>query len=257
MAIGEEAPDIEIRTKDELGALAKSFNTMKQKIKKNEQLRTELLSNISHDLRTPITTIYGFAGGMADGIIKQEDYPKYIGAIRCEARRLSTLTEELLESAKIQSGSLELSLLHFPLMRAVQAAVIANEAQASEKNIEITSQIPSDLMVNADAKKLEQILYNLINNAVKYQGPGGSIQISAQNVDNAVEITVLDHGIGIQEEDLPHVFDRYYRAKTAKTGGYGLGLSIVKTYVEAHGGKIRVESTAGKGTRFHFTMPND
>ncbi len=256
MAQGEDAPDIKIRTRDELGALANSFNTMKQKILKNERLRSELLSNISHDLRTPITTISGFAGGMADGVIKESDYKKYIGIIRSEAKRLGSLTEGILESAKIQAGNLELNIASFPLQRAVRDAIEANANAAAEKRIKLKTEIPPNLTINADERKLQQVLYNLINNAVKYSQTGGTVTISATGGDDHVEVSVLDYGEGIALSDLPHVFNRYYRSDNAKIGGYGLGLSIVKTYVEAHGGTVCASSNKQDGTRFVFTIPN-
>ncbi len=255
MTQGEDAPDITIRTRDEFGALANSFNTMKQKLQKNEKLRTELLSNISHDLRTPITTIAGFAGGMTDGIIKEADYKKYIGIIRSEAKRLGTLTDQILEAAKIQSGNLELNISRFPLQRALKDAIDANSIVAMDKRMQVHTPIPAELCIDADERKLQQVLYNLINNAIKYSFPGGIVTISARRLDNAVEVSVLDHGEGIAEQDLPQVFDRYYRADSAKAGGYGLGLSIVKTYVEAHGGTVAVSSNPKDGTRFSFTIP--
>ena len=256
MAQGEDAPDIDIRTKDEFGALANSFNTMKQKLQKNERLRTELLSNISHDLRTPITTIAGFAGGMSDGIIGEADYKKYIGIIRSEAKRLGTLTDQILETAKIQSGNLELSITHFPLQRAVKDAIDANAIVAMDKRIQIQTSVAPELYVDADERKLQQVLYNLLNNAIKYSFSDGVVTISATRLPDGIEVSILDHGAGIAEQDLSHVFDRYYRADTAKQSGYGLGLSIVKTYVEAHGGHVCVSSNAEDGTRFSFSMMN-
>lgn len=256
MAQGQTVEDIEIDTNDEIGSLAKSFNDMKQKIQKNEELRQDLISNISHDLRTPITTINGFAGGMADGIIKYEEYPKYIDIIRQEAKRLISLTGEILETAKIQSGSIELNITSVNVSEIVSAAVDANASFARGKGIEITVDINAPRTVQADPKRLEQIISNLINNAVKYSPNQSTVRVAAIQ-QNETSICVEDQGIGIKQSDLPNIFDRYYRSKSAQgQSGFGLGLCIAKTYTEAHGGRIDVQSTYGKGTRICATIPN-
>ncbi len=255
MARGEAAADIDIHSKDELGALAKSFNSMKNKIKQNEALRSELISNLSHDLRTPITNINGFLTGMADGVIQTQDYPKYIGILLEEAGRLTALTDEILQTAKLQSGRIELNLSKSVLKSIIDAAVSANEPLAREKNIQFEVDADKSLFVDADEKKLEQVLLNLIGNAVKYADDNTTVSIRARNQAHAVTVSVVDHGIVIREDDLPHVFDRFYRVSSNTAGGFGLGLCIAKTYVEAHGGEITATSDKDNGTVFSFTIP--
>jgi len=255
MARGEPADDIEARTDDETGRLARSFNSMKHKLQQNETLRQELIAGISHDLRTPVTSINGYLSGMADGVIKPEDYPKYIGVIRQETQRLIRLTDEILQTAKIQSGSIELNLSRFPLFETADAAVSANASLAEGKGIRISVDIDRSLMVRADAQKIEQVIHNLINNAVKYSGSGCLVTVTADREANAARICVADNGPGIDAESLPHIFDRYYRAVPREREGFGIGLAIVKTYVEAHGGWIEVDSEVGRGTRICFTLP--
>ncbi len=256
MARGEAVPDIDIRSRDELGALAKSFNSMKNKIRKNEQLRSELISNISHDLRTPITNINGFLSGMAEGVIQAQDYPKYIGILLEEVRLLIALTDDILQTAKLQSGRIELNASRFPLRSLVSSAASANNAAAQKKSIVFSMEIDESLMVNADRQKLEQVLINLIGNAVKYADENTTVCVRAVDAPDAVMVSVTDHGVIISEEDLPHVFDRFYRAASNATGGFGLGLCIVKTYIDAHGGGIFASSDAQNGTVFSFTIPH-
>ena len=254
MAAGISVDDIEIRSKDELGNLARSFNSMKQKLEKNEKLRQDLITNISHDLRTPLTNIYGYLSGMRDGVIKTEDYQKYIAVIQKETRRLMSLTGEILDTAKVQSGNIELCISRFKLCDAVDAAITANETLADDKQITIDKEVDDRLIVNADREKTGQIIYNLINNAIKYSGSKSRVTVAARKTEKGTEICITDQGIGIAEKDLPYIFERFYRAQTGKSG-YGLGLGIAKTYVESHGGQINVQSTEGKGTRVCFTLP--
>jgi signal transduction histidine kinase len=249
MALGEDTPDIDIRSRDELGDLARSFNTMKNKIQSNEVLRQELFANISHDLRTPLTSINGFARGMADGIIKPKDYRKTVDIILSEVRRLMQLTDEILETAKIRSGNIELNLSRFSLRRAVDAAVAAQLALFSDKGMSICVNVDEGIALCADEKRIEQVLFNLLNNAFKYAYANTQVKVSAHAVGNEVAVAVENVGEGIDAKDLPHIFGRYYRATNAASG-YGLGLSIVKAYVEAHGGRIEVTSTPNSITRF-------
>lgn len=256
MARGETADDIEARSDDETGRLARSFNSMKHKLQQNETLRQELIANISHDLRTPVTSINGYLSAMADGVIQPESYPKYIGVIRQETQRLIRLTDEILQTAKIQSGSIELNRSRFPLHDAADAAISASTLLAESKNIRITVDIDRSLMVHADAQKVEQVIGNLVSNAVKYSGEGCAVTVSAQQEEGITRVCVADNGPGIDPESLPHIFDRYYRAVPREREGFGIGLTIVKTYIEAHGGQVSVQSEPGNGTRICFTLPD-
>ena len=242
MARGEAADDVETRGNDETGRLARSFNSMKHKLQQNEALRQELIAGISHDLRTPVTSINGYLSGITEGVIKPEDYPKYLGIIRQETQRLMRLTDEILETAKIRSGSIELNLRRFALAEAADAAVSAHKALAAEKHIRIDMRIDRSLMVRADAQKLEQVFYNLLGNAVKYSGEGAVVEVTAEHVENAVHVCVADTGPGIDTKSLPHIFDRYYRAVPRERAGFGIGLATVKSYVEAHGGRVEAQS---------------
>ena len=253
MAAGRPVGDIEIRSKDELGNMARSFNSMRLKLEKNEQLRQDLIANISHDLRTPLTNINGYISGIADGIIAPEDFPKYIGVIQQEARRLMRLTGEILDTAKIQSGNIELNISRFKLAPVIDTAIAANAVLSEDKHMTFIKDVDGAISMRADREKIQQVLYNLINNAVKYSEPDTSVDISARQTANGTEICVTDHGKGISHHDLPHIFDRFYRAETKKSG-YGLGLCIAKTYVESHSGCISAQS-GPEGTRICFVIP--
>lgn len=255
VADGEYPEDIRITTKDELGNLARSFNVMKDKLLRNENLRQDLIANISHDLRTPLTNINGFLSGMSDGVIKPEDYPKYLGILRSETKRLISLTGSILETAKIQSSSIELTKETFSLKKVVNEAADANSALSMKKKISVVIQIPAELTLYADKVKIGLVINNLINNAIKYTDNGGKVSIEAHRGDKGAEITVADNGIGIPEKDLAAIFDRFYRAENSSESGYGLGLSIAKAYIEAHGGSISIKSAQGEGTKITFNIP--
>ncbi len=185
MARGEDAEDIEARSGDETGRLARSFNLMKHKLQQNEALRQDLIAGISHDLRTPVTSIHGYLSGMAEGVIKPEDYPRYIGVIQQETQRLIRLTDEILQTAQIRSGSIELNIHPFVLREAVDAAADACGPLAEAKHIRIETGIDRTLTVRADARKIEQVLYNLIHNAVNIPGTAAWSQ-SPRNVRRRV-----------------------------------------------------------------------
>lgn len=253
MALGEYVEDISITTKDELGSMARSFNSMKKKIQENEALRQDLIANVSHDLRTPITNINGFLSGMSDGIIKPDEYPKYINILKKETKRLMDMTAGILEAAKVKSGNLELNITEFYVRSAIKEAAAANSEFAKRRHINIVTDINPKLRVRADMKKIAQVLYNLINNAVKFSHDNGNVKLSAAETTKGVKISVSDDGIGIDENELQNIFNRFY--SVSKEGGFGLGLSIVKTYLEAHGSRIEVESKKGEGTLISFILP--
>ncbi len=255
MALGEAAEDVEVRGGDEAGRLARSFNSMKHKLEQNEALRQELIAGISHDLRTPVTSINGYLSGMAEGVIKPEDYPRYFSVIRQETQRLMRLTDEVLQTAKVRAGSMELSRSRFALREAVDAALAAHAPLAADKGIRIEARVDDSLMVNAEAQKLEQVLSNLIGNAVKYCGRSALVTVGAERLEGGVRVCVADDGPGIDPERLPHIFDRFYRAGLNQPEGYGMGLCIAKVYIEAHGGSITAESRPDNGTRICFTLP--
>lgn len=256
VALGEPADDIDIRSNDEVGRLARSFNGMKRKLAQNEAMRQELIANVSHDLRTPLTSINGFVSGMADGVIPPEDYPRYIGLIRQQTQKLMALTDGILESAKLKSGSIELNVSEFPFADAAAEAVSMNAAPAAAKGVRILTEASKGLTLHADRKKLEQALYNLISNAVRFSPAGGTVRVDAAREAGGVRISVSDSGPGIPEIDLPLIFERYYQSGSGTGGGFGIGLGIVKSYIEAHGGSADARNLPDGGARFTIFLPD-
>jgi signal transduction histidine kinase len=247
LAAGEIAEDIHTITEDEIGQLAET-----------EEIRSSFIANVSHDLRTPLTSINGFVEGMLDGIIKIEDYPKYLKIIKSETGRLNRLTSDILQTAKIQSGKIELNKQYIHASEMFVSVVEKMKKLAEEKSISITVECDEETIVHADGDRLYQVLDNVIGNAIKYTEIGGGIRLKAMYVGSGVEFSISDTGEGISEENLLHIFERFYRtdkSRSSVNGGSGLGLSIAKNLVELHGGSIRAESIQGDGTTIIFDIP--
>ncbi|MGE5391212.1 MAG: sensor histidine kinase [Deltaproteobacteria bacterium] len=256
LAAGENLPELSIKTGDEVEFLANSLNYMRRQIETTERIRREFIANVSHDLRTPLTSINGFIQGMIDGLIPVEQYPRYLGLLQAETRRLMTLTGDILELAKIQSGGYVLHKNLLPVRKMLED--LAGQFDLSGKTgLVIKVDCLPELQVKADPDRLQQILYNLIANALRYSGESGEIVISAQLHEDGVCFRVQDSGPGIAVEDLPFIFERFYRGQKHRPGeeGSGLGLSIVKDLVELHGGSISAESKPGQGAVFTFWLP--
>jgi signal transduction histidine kinase len=257
MANGEAGQELDVHTGDEIEQLAVSFNHMKRQVETTEHMRREFIANVSHELRTPLTSINGFIQGMLDGLIQPEKYPHYLKIIQDETQRLMRLTGDILELAKIQSGNIHLNKRSIPARDLLDKVIAAFDLPAEGKNLTISIDCDPQLCLWADPDRLRQILHNIIGNAIRYIGDGGTINISVQKQAGDSVITITDNGKGISPGDLPYVFERFYRDDKSRQGhtGTGLGLSIVKNLVELHGGTIRAESPAGNGTSFIFNLP--
>lgn len=256
LAAGENLPELSIKTGDEVEFLADSLNYMRRQIDTTERIRREFIANVSHDLRTPLTSINGFIQGMLDGLVPVDQYPRYLTMVQAETRRLMSLTGDILELAKLQSGSIELQKTHLPVRKTLND-IIARFELKSKPDLVIQVICPPELEVRADADRLEQILYNLLSNAVRYSEGSVEVDIIAESQGQGVNFRVHDNGPGIAEEDLPFIFERFYRGQKHRPGeeGSGLGLSIVRNLVEMHGGIISAESLPGQGTTFIFYLP--
>jgi signal transduction histidine kinase len=258
LAAGERTEDIKVTTSDEIGKLAHSFNFMKNELETTEKMRREFIANVSHDLRTPLTSINGFIQGMIDGIVKPEQYPEYLGIIKDEAARLLYLTGDILELAKIQSRSVSIHREKINLHKLLNGMLSSIKLMSTEKNINISITVDEKIEVYADAERLKQILFNIIGNSIRYTPQGGRITVSAQKNGDNILTEVSDNGVGISEEDLPFIFEKFYRAdkvRNSNNSGTGLGLNIVKSLVELHNGKIYAKSREGIGTKISFTLP--
>lgn len=243
---------------DELGSLALSFNHMAAQLEKTEAMRRQLIGDVAHELRTPLTTIKGSMEGLIDGVLPADETTFQL--VYREADRLQRLVNDLQELSRAESRAYELRPHPVEIGQLIQGVVSRLGAQFEEKGVGLNVEVPSDLSpVQADEDRLTQILTNLMGNALHYTLEGGRVEILTEQKGREIQITVRDTGIGIPSEHLPHVFDRFYRVDKSRSragGGSGIGLTIAKHLVEAHGGRIWVESEgAGKGSRFVFSLP--
>jgi two-component system phosphate regulon sensor histidine kinase PhoR len=224
-----------------------------------ERVRREFFANLSHELRTPLTAILAYSETLLAGAIDDRDNnTRFIEKLHKHAAHMSELISDISDLSAIESGSVKLSLGPVRLKSVVAEIIALTEARRSSCNVTFAVLVPENLMVQADRTRLEQILYNLIDNAVKFNRPSGSVTVRAEENDARVTIHVEDTGAGIAASDLPRVFERLYRtdkSRSRKVEGTGLGLAIVKHLVQAHGGEVSATSGIGRGSRFTFTLP--
>jgi signal transduction histidine kinase len=248
---------VAIRASDEIGELASAFNTMSDRLARLEQARRNMVSDVAHELRTPLSCILGYLEALQDGVTSPT--PDLIAPLYEEASLLRRLVMDLQELALAESGQLKLERHSILLPDLVEQAVSVFQRQAVHSSLVIHVDIPQDLPpIFADSERIGQVLRNLLKNAISYTPEQGLITICASAHNALIHVTVSDTGIGIEPEHLPYLFDRFYRTDRSRTqdmGGAGLGLAIVKYIVEAHGGHIWAESTPGKGAAFIFTLP--
>lgn len=247
---GIDVPDVVIDTEDEIAMLGNSFNEMKKEIVATEQMRKEIVANVSHELRTPLTSIIGFIKGILDGVISKEDEEKYLKIAYDEANRLKDLTKDIVDVAKLESGSVQLNKEKFVLNELVHDVYIELEEMVKEKNLDfILKEKYKSIAVNADKAKIRQVLINILNNSLKYTEKG-SISINLDTFQGKARIKVVDTGTGIQKDKIQYLFNKFFTANDYgdATTGAGLGLNIVKTIIDMHEGDVKIESEQGKGT---------
>jgi len=223
-----------------------------------ETVRRDFVSNVSHELRTPLASLKALTETLRDGALNDpKAASRFLGRIETEVDALTQMTAELLELSRIESGQVPLEFKAVPATALLLSAAERMRAQAERAGLVLRLDTAQDMCaVRADAPRLEQVLVNLIHNAVKFTAPGGEVVLSAQAEGDFVRFGVRDSGVGIPEEDLPRIFERFYRVDRSRTGGgTGLGLSISRHIVEAHGGRIWAESVEGRGSTFYFTIP--
>lgn len=257
MEKGDLSQRVEVQSKDEIGELARAFNAMADGLTRLDQLRRNMVTDVAHELRTPLSNIRGYLEALREGVMKPD--PALIDSLYEEAMLLSHLVDDLQELALAEAGQLRLVRQPLALAEVVERVVNAMQPQATEKELSVRVDLPADLPpVDADPERIGQVLRNLLTNAMTYTPAGGQITIVAQTVGSEVEVSVRDTGRGIAPEHLPYIFERFYRADKSRartTGGAGLGLAIVKQLVQAHGGRVWVESEVGEGTKFTFALP--
>jgi signal transduction histidine kinase len=256
MGRGDLSRRVTVRSKDEIGELASTFNTMADGLARIERLRRNMVEDVAHELRTPITNIRCHLEGIQDGLVQPSR--EVVDSLHEDVLALSRLIETLQDLALAEAGQLRLAPEPTPLGPEVDRVVRSLSVPGGEPLPAIRIDLPADCAVNVDRDRFRQILRNLLTNAVTHTPAEGSIAIEARTDGPMVEIRVRDTGEGIPQEDLPFVFERFYRVDPSRqraTGGVGLGLAIARQLVESHGGRIRVESQPGEGTTFAFTLP--
>ena len=258
IASGDFTHAINVKSKDEIGKLAKTINYMGHELSKIERLRKEFIANVSHELRTPLSIIRGYAETIRDasGSIA-EKREKHLEIIIDESARLSRIVDDVLNLSQIQAGYMNLEIRSFSINQLIQQVIKRYEVLSEKTFVGVSMEFTKEYMVKADLKRIEQVLYNLINNGINYTPKGGKVTINLIETDNAVGIEVKDNGPGIPEEDIQYIWDRYYmgaEGKERKAIGTGLGLAIVKSILEAHDAVYGVESKKGLGTTFWFEL---
>ena len=228
-------------------------------IRRLETVRQDFVANVSHELKTPLTSIKGFVETLLEGALDdKENNRNFLKIIQDHSERLDSLVNDLLSLSHLESKEITLKKTSFNLKQQVEGVISGFRSQLKKKDIEIKNELPLGISVVADKNRLEQVVTNLIDNAIKFNKEKGSVRIHSEEINGKVKITVEDSGIGIPEKDIPRIFERFYRADKARSrelGGTGLGLSIVKHIVELHGGSVGVESTEGFGSKFWFSLP--
>lgn len=257
MARGDYATRVEVTSRDEIGALSKTFNEMAASIQRSDEEQKQFLANVSHELRTPISYVKGYSEALAKGFIPKAQCEEKLALISKEAARMEKLTTELLQLSRAEQLA-QLNKQPLVLAESLREALAIAEQRATEKEMTFDVSLDETLIVEADDEKLKQIVVNLIENAIRYSEPAHTITVTAKSYGEFAQITVEDEGIGIPAEDLPHVAERFYRVNKARSrsdGGTGLGLSIVAQLVKAHRGNWTIESEIGKGTVVTLQLP--
>jgi two-component system sensor histidine kinase VicK len=267
MADGDFSSKIGIESGDEIGILAKTFNnmasqieTMLHELKKSEKLRREFVANVSHELRTPLTSVRTYAETLFENKeITRDTEEEFLHVIINESDRMTKIVQDLLELSRFDSGDRKLDIEEFSIEQSVRDVHTAIALDAKKRghllSLELEWKMP---MIKGDRARIEQVLMNIITNALKYTPDGGRIDIYTFRSRQNVSIKIEDTGIGIPKEDLERIFDRFYRvdkARSRESGGTGLGLSIAKEIITLHGGDIIIESEHGKGTSVTVVLP--
>jgi signal transduction histidine kinase len=252
---------VRISSKDEVGELARTFNHMAETLGNLEKMRSNFIANVSHELRTPMTSIAGFIEGMIDGTIPIEKQGYYLSIVKQETLRLTALVNDLLDLAKMEAGEVQLNITTIDLSELIRRSSIKFENQINRKNINFELALENEnRRVMADPDAIERVLTNLLDNAIKFTSDSGCITIKTVKKDQKVYTTIEDNGIGIQKEDLPYIWERFFKTDKSRSKdmiGSGLGLAIIKNIIQKHNERIWVESEFNKGSKFTFSLETD
>ena len=264
MAVGQYDVRVRVQGRDEVAELAVAFNQMAESLENLERMRNSFVANVSHDLRTPMTTISGFINGILDGVIPKEEHSHYLKVVSDEVHRLSRLVTALLDVSRLQAGDRKFDMKPFDICEMGRMILISFEQKIESKRLDVEFECDEDNMfVLADKDAIHQILYNICDNAVKFSTVGGKLRMSLtwsageSGRNRKAVVKVYNEGQGIPPEDIPFVFDRFYKSDKSRSldkSGVGLGMFISKTIIEAHGETISVASDYGKNCEFTFTL---
>ena len=243
---------------DEIGQLTQAFNAMADSLESSEKHRRDFIANLSHELKTPMTVIDGFAEGILDGTIPFENASRYLGVISSETRRLSRLVGSMLDMSKLQSADVSAILRNsFDISEVARLSLLSLEGKINDKRLDIDAELPEEpIMTRGDKDSITQVVYNLIDNAIKFSTPGGVIRLELWKQGDRAYVSIENSGETIPSEEMPHIFDRFQKAdksRSANRDGVGLGLYIVKTILDNHHEDIYVTSSDGV-TKFVFTL---
>ncbi|WP_139905946.1 sensor histidine kinase [Clostridium thermarum] len=254
---GEVERRVQFKSNDEIGDLAESFNTMADSLEKVEKNRRDFISNVSHELRTPITSIKGFIGGILDGVIPKDKENYYLTITYEEIQRLTRLVNDLLDLSVLDSGKFKLNISELDINEIIRLCVIKSEAKINSKqlNVDVTLQ-DEHLYVLGDRDRVIQVVTNLLDNAVKYVNDGGNIKIVTRTKSDKVLVSLYNDGPKISEEDIRHIWERFYKSDKSRTSkvSTGLGLPIVRNILTQLGEDIWVENGEKEGVTFYFTL---
>ena len=257
MSTGDYSARVSVTSNDEIGQLSNAFNQMAHAIQREDEEKKVFLATVSHELRTPISYVKGYSESIQNGFIEGEQKEEAIRLIAREANRMERLTNELMQLVHVETEAMD-ELYPIVLAETLRDAIQLIHAKAKEKHIEVLLEADEELIVEADEQKLKQIFINLLENAVRYSNNDTTIRLAAKASGKMAVITVADKGIGIPQEDLPKITERFYRVNKARSradGGSGLGLSIVNKLVKQHHGMLSIESVLGKGTTVTIQLP--
>jgi signal transduction histidine kinase len=259
VASGDLTQRVRHRSDDEVGEVSDAFNSMAEQLEKKEKSRKQLLADVAHELRNPLSIVQGNLEAWLDGVITPT--PEQIASVYDETILLNRLITDLRELSLAEAGQLKLNLETADLNALIIAEISVFQARCQEKQVLLHAEIADDLpAVSIDRDRIRQVLHNLLENALRFTSAQGNVTVQAEVSDNnSVLISVSDSGSGIDTADLPYVFDHFYKADKSRQrihGSAGIGLALVKKYVELHGGQVWVESEAGKGSKFSFTIPS-
>lgn len=260
IAEGDFEQRVKVKSEDEFGKLGKAINNMIQRLADSEKMRRDFIANVSHELRSPLTSVQGFVNALLEEKDKDlEERQKYLTIVQKETDRLNKLINDLLEISKFESQGVNFNMNEFPLEVVLNRATTSLKPQLDAKKLTVKIALSEDMpLCYGDEDRIEQVIHNLLSNALQYSPEGSKILITSQILPDEIHVEISDNGPGIPAEDLPLVWERFYRVdkdRSRQKGGTGLGLAIVQEIIKKHGGRVTAESEPGEGTVFGFTLP--